>query len=114
MQRGSHQKKQRSFVGQLAPGEISESREFSAGAVPLHARPLVKTLQWQVNIFVGFEFQHCQSSGHGRGQHVEHGAVGGGEGRDLRIKTGRIKALVERRDIFDDQRFQPAFGMHPP
>ena len=62
MQRGRHQKQQRPFGRQLPLGKISEALELSARMVPGHPRPVVQTLQRQVDIFVGLQFDHRQSA----------------------------------------------------
>jgi len=48
------------------------------------------------------------------GEHVEHGAVRGGEGRHLGVEAPVIQVFVDRVYIAYHQRFQPAFGMESP
>jgi len=64
-----------------------------------------------VDVFVGFEFDDGQAMIAGGGKHVEHSAVGGGEGWDLRIEGAVIEMLIDRAHVADDQRLKPALGM---
>ncbi|PYX89131.1 MAG: hypothetical protein DMG67_15810 [Acidobacteria bacterium] len=82
--------------------------------VPLHARPVVESLQRQVDIFIRFQFQHSQASLAGRGQHIDHGAVAGGKCRHLGVHESRIKRRIHGGDVPDDQRLQPALRLHAP
>ncbi len=104
------QVEQRLLRRQLSIREISEARKFCAGVVPLDSRPVIEALQGQVDVFVGFEFDDGEAAVAGGGQHVEHGAVGGGECGNLRIELLRLQALVDDADVGDDQGFEPALG----
>ena len=82
--------------------------------MPFHTRPIVQPLQRQVNVFVGFQFHHCQPPGVCSGEHVDHGAVGGGEGRNLRIQARWIESVIDHSDIAHHQRLQPSLRTQPP
>ena len=114
MQSGRHQEEQRLVGAQLSSRKVSEALELAAGLVPRHSRPVVQTLQGQVNILVGLEFDDGEASLPGDGEHVDHGAIGSRKRRYLGIQTGGIQTFVHCRDVAHDQRFQPAFGMQPP
>src|ERR1700686_2927298 len=106
VQGGRYQVKQGLFGRQLATGEISEAGKFSASVVPLDSRPVIQALQREVDILVGLELHDREPAVVRGGQHVEHGAVGGGECGNLRIERARVQALVDHADIGDHQRFQ--------
>ena len=106
-----NQEQKRICARKFAAGEGPELLELAASVMPLHAGPVVETLQTQVDIFVGFEFDDGQAIVAGGGQHVEHGAVGGGEGRGLRVEGAVIEVLVERSYVADQQRLKPALRM---
>ncbi|MGC1449430.1 MAG: hypothetical protein WA830_05265 [Candidatus Sulfotelmatobacter sp.] len=78
--------------------------------MPRNPRPVVETLERQMDVFVGFQFDAGQAAVMRGGQHVDHGPVGGGECGNLRIEQARIQALVDDADIGHHERFQPAFG----
>lgn len=79
--------------------------------MPLNARPIIETLQRKVNIFISLEFNDREPSVAGQGEDIEHGAIGSGKCRDLRVMMARVKALVECSDITKNQRLEPALGM---
>src|ERR1700733_1001934 len=62
VQRGGDEKQQRWLVAQFAAGKISEALKFSASAVPLDSRPVVKPLQRQMDIFFGLELDHGEAA----------------------------------------------------
>lgn len=60
-----------------------------------------------MNVFVGLEFDDGEASVAGGGENVDHGAIAGSEGWDLRIDMQTIETRVEDGDVADDQRFDP-------
>src|ERR1039458_1728932 len=102
--------KQGSSVGELASGEIAVAEEASVLLVPAHAGPVVEALEREMNVFVGLELEDGEATVVGAGEHVDHGAIAGGEGGHLRIDEALVEAPVDGADIADDQRFQPALG----
>src|SRR5215470_2588835 len=66
-----------------------------------------------MDVLIRFQLNNRQLAITLRGQHDEHGAVGSGKSRHLRIEATWIEALVERTDIAHHQRFQPALRMQP-
>src|SRR3984957_13535377 len=67
-----------------------------------------------MNVFVSLEFDYRKASIPREREHINHGAVRGGERRHLRIQGRRIQALVYRSYLANDQRLQPALRMQPP
>jgi len=110
---GRNQKHQRRLVGEFASGEVALTREFAALLVPAHARPVVEPLQRKVDVLVGFKFKNGEAAVESTGQHVEHGAVGGGERRHLRVDKSRIQPLVDGAHVARDEGFEPALGSKP-
>ena len=82
--------------------------------MPSYARSVVDSLKWKLEIFVGFEFDDGEASVVGFGEDVDHRAIGGGEGWNLRVDELGTQASVEGSDVIEDERFEPAFGMHAP
>src|SRR4029077_21179450 len=82
--------------------------------MPLHARPVIQALQWQMDVFVRFQFHNDQAPFAGRGQHIEHGAIRGREGGYLGIETAVVEFLVHSSDIAYYERLQPPFRVQAP
>jgi len=80
-----HEKKQRFFRGEFCAAEIPGTKKLAAGIMPFHARPVVQSLQRQVNVFISFELHNrqpplgvfglCQVKGDGA-VFKHHGACG--------------------------------------
>jgi hypothetical protein len=70
-----NQEQKRICARKFAAGEGPELLELAASVMPLHAGPVVETLQRQVDIFVGFEFDDSQAIVAGGGEHVERSYV---------------------------------------
>jgi len=52
VQRGSNQEKKWRLCREFAPWKISEALELLSLLVPIHSRPVVKTLQRQMNVLI--------------------------------------------------------------
>src|ERR1700684_184697 len=102
MQRRSHQEQQRLISAQFSPGKISKALELAASMMPGNSRPVIQSLQRQMNVFIGVEFDYRKASVSREGEHVNHGAVCRGERRHLRIETTRVQSLVHRCDVAND------------
>ena len=113
-QRRRHHKQQRRLGRQFNTGKITVLAELSALVVPLYPRPVVEPLQGQMDILMRLELEHSQPALAGGGQHIDHGAVAGGEGGHLRIHMPRVEAGIKTRQIGDEFRFQPALRLHAP
>src|SRR5271165_245160 len=101
---------QRRRVGELTAGEVSVAHEASVLLVPAHARPVVEALEREMDVFVGFELEDGETTVKSAGEHVDHGAVGGGEGGHLRVHEATVETLVDGADVAGNERFQPALG----
>lgn len=77
----------------------------AATVVPFDSRPIIQVLQGKVDILVGLPLHDREPAVVRGGQHVEHGAVGGGECGNLRIERARVQPFVDHADIGDHQRF---------
>src|ERR1700690_3797757 len=113
-QRGRDQKEQRLLGRELAAREIPELGKLSAALVPGYTRPVIHTLQGEVDILVGLEFDDGQTPLASLRQNVDHRSIGCGKRRHLRINKVRTQPPFERYDVAGNQRFQPALGMHTP
>jgi hypothetical protein len=51
---------------------VAELLELAARAVPLYPRPVIQTLQRQVDALVSLEVDHRQPSLAGEGEHVDY------------------------------------------
>jgi len=80
--------------------------------MPLNSRPVVQTLQRQVNVLIRFQFQDGEPSFERQRQHIDHRPVCRGKRRDLRIHGLGCKPLVDHADVGAHQRLQPPLGMH--
>jgi len=103
VQGGSDQKQQGLSRTEFAKWKVSEALELAASMVPGHARPIVQTLQGQVNVFIGLEFDDTEPARAGDGQHINHGAVGGGKSGYLGIETCRFQLFLHGSNILDHQ-----------
>ena len=63
-----------------------------------HANPIVESLQGQVQIFVGLEFDDRETAVAIEGEQVEHAAIAGGECGNLRVE---LVATNLRQQIAD-------------
>src|SRR5664279_5034146 len=63
-----------------------------------------------MDVLVGLEFEDSETAVEGAGEHVDHGAVGGGEGGNLRVDEALVEAFVDGADVANDRRLQPALG----
>ena len=82
--------------------------------MPGDARPVIKSLQRQVNVLIRFQFDNRQSAFASHRQNVNHRAVRGRERGYLRIAPARIELIIQGANIFDHERLQPALGMQSP
>ena len=91
--------------------KISESLKLASCLMPSHSRPVIQSLQGQVDVFIRLEFHHCQSPFASDGQHINHGAIRSRKRRHLLIQARCIKPFVHCTHILNYQRFQPALRM---
>src|SRR5271167_307765 len=106
---GDEVEKGRRF-GKLTAGEVAVADEAAVLLVPAHARPVVEALEREMNVLVGLQLEDGEAAIEGAGEDVDHGAVGGGEGGNLRVDEALVEPLVDGANVADDQRFQPALG----
>ena len=85
--------------------KVSKLLKFAALLMPLDPAPVIKTLQRQMNVFVGFELDHRQLAGAGNGKHIDHGAVCGCERRHLHIHIIVIETRIKQCDLPANHRF---------
>src|ERR1051326_7743296 len=95
-------------------GKIAMLLELAPVVVPKHSRPVIQALQREMDVLIGFELYYRKPAFAGAGEYVNHGAIGSGESRHLRIHVRRIEPRIYRRDAFEDQRLKPAFGINSP
>ena len=95
-------------------GEVAEFQELAAFMVPGDPGPVVETLQREMDVFVGLEFDDHETVGSSAGKDVNHGAVGSRESRHLAVNTGWIETVIEHVDVGGNNGFQPALGHHLP
>ena len=59
-QRRGDQEQQRWRAGELASGKVAVAGELAVLLMPAHPRPIVESLQRQVNVLIGLQFQNSQ------------------------------------------------------
>ena len=80
------------------------------------ADPVVETLEGEVQILRGFEFEDGEAAVAGDGEEVEHAAVACLEGGDLGVDVGGVElaegalAFGEGADVLAEGGFEPGFG----
>lgn len=79
---------------QLHAGEITVTLQITRLLMPADARPIVRRLQWQVQIFGGFQLQNGEAAGSGGAQKVENSVLRGGLRKNLFVHP-----LGKQRDI---------------
>jgi hypothetical protein len=67
-----------------------------------------------VKVFVGLQFNHRQPALASERKDIDHSAVGRRKRGHLRIDAFRSQTSVERLDISEHHRLQPALRMHTP
>src|ERR1019366_1610567 len=84
-QRRRHQHQKRLFRGDFAAREISELRKLSTALVPGHSRPVIHSLQRQVDVLVRLEFDHGQAPVASCRENVNHCPTSRREGGPLPV-----------------------------
>src|SRR6266404_6156312 len=113
-QRWRDQKQQRRLRRKLRAWKISVLLKLASLMMPQNARPIVQSLQWEMDIFVCFQLQNGKASSASAGEDINHRSVAGGKRRDLRVDVRWIQPRVDRSYSFEDQRLQPALRIHAP
>ena len=86
--------------------------------VPADAQPIVQALQGEMQVLIGFEFQHRQTAVAGHREQVEHAAIAGLKSRYLGVNVRGVKLrkaalpVAERLDIAAQLRFKPCLRCH--
>ena len=76
-QGGSDQEKQRWIRRELYSGKIPEFLELASLMVPADARPIIKALQGQMYVFIGFKLDDREPALAGAGKDINHRAIRG-------------------------------------
>ena len=79
--------------------------------VPAHADPVVKSLQRKLRVLGRLQLDDSEAAIRGNGEQVEHAAVGGCEGRHLRVDVRGVELFVEHAKIAVEHAFEPALGL---
>ena len=86
-QRGGYEVQQRSGPLEPQAGKVSVALHFARSALlrtllvqRAHANPVIQALQRQLQILIGFQFNHREPPICGGGEQIEHAAVCGGKG----------------------------------
>ena len=119
VQSGTDQGKARRQRREPDAGEVAVALELAEAGdrvgilhvVPAYADPVVEPLQGKLWVFGGFEFNDGEAAIRGDGQQVEHAAIGGGEGGDLRVDVRGIELFVEDAEIAVERGLEPALGL---
>src|SRR5258708_9054133 len=88
--------------------KIAVARDFSALQLPANAQPIVGSLQRQVQMLSGLQFDDRQPSGARYGQEVEHAVFAPGIGKNLSVNKPLIEHGMNALDGLADDGFQPA------
>ena len=84
-QRRGNQIQQGRLLRERYAGEITMLVKLLPLLAPLDTRPIIKALQREVYVLIGFQLHHRQSAIAGAGKHVDHGTVGGRKCGYLRV-----------------------------
>ena len=82
------------------------------GVVKADADPVVETLEGELGVFVGFDFEDGEATVVVDGEQVEHAAVAGGEGGNLGVGVFGAEGVVEACKFAAEFAFEPALGLH--
>src|SRR5712692_7179301 len=108
----SNEVNDRRGILQLDPAEIPVPREVTSFQVPAHAKPIVRSLQRKMDVFVGFQLKNSQSPAARYRQQVENPVFTAAVGEDLRVNKSRIERGIDPRHVLAHQGLQPALRLH--
>src|SRR5579863_3091152 len=96
---GRDEKEPRGDLRERDPLKIAPRGELLAIEVPLHAHPIIKRLQGQMDVLIGFYFDDGEPAVAIDAQQIDDAALAGGKLRDLSIERRRVNHRVEGFDL---------------
>jgi len=111
VQRRGNQVHKRRRVLKLHVRKITIAFEIAVLEMAAHAKPIVGSLQREMNVFAGLQFQDDQAAGARDTEKVEDTVFAARFGEYLAVDISRIKRGIDAGDIFSNQRFEPALWL---
>src|SRR5260370_34595930 len=110
-QRWRHEVDKRRSLLQFNSRKIAIARDFSALQLPANAQPIVGSLQRQMDMLAGLQFDDRQPSGMRYGEEVENAVFAPGIGKNLSVNKPLIEHGINARDVLANDGFQPALRL---
>src|SRR6267143_5646817 len=94
-QRGRHEIDERRRLLQSDPLKIAVASDLSALQLPANAQPIVRSLQRQMDVLAGLQFNDRQPAGTSHGEEVENAVFAPGIGKNLSVD----ESLIEQKTL---------------
>src|ERR1700682_710912 len=109
--RGRDEIDERRSLLQSDPLKIAVASDLSALQLPANAQPIVRSLQRQMDVLAGLQFNDRQSAGTSHGEEVENAVFAPGIGKNLSVDESLIEHGIDTRDVLANNGFQPALSV---
>src|SRR5260370_1884956 len=110
-QRRRHQIDKRRSLLQSASWKIAVASDLSALQLPANAQPIIRSLQRQMDVLTGLQFNDGQPSGTRHGDEIENAVFASRIGKNLRGDESLIEHAIDARDVLAGNEFQPALRL---
>src|ERR1700682_4844937 len=111
--RGRDEIDERRSLLQSDPLKIAVASDLSALQLPANAQPIVRSLQRQMDVLAGLQFNDRQSAGTSHGEEVENAVLRPGIGKHMSVDESLIEHGIDARDVLANNGFQPALRLGP-
>src|SRR4029077_6508442 len=91
--------------------KITLASDLTALQLPSHAQPIVRGLQWQMNVLTGLQFKSRKPSRAGYSQHIENAMFSAGIGKNLSVDVSLIEHCIDARDVLANNGIQPTLRL---
>src|SRR6266849_5941023 len=111
-QRRRHEIDKRGSLLQFNPRKIAVACDLAALQLSTHAQPIIRSLQRQMDVLAGFQFNDRQPAGTRHREQVENSVLAPGIGKNLRVDEPLIEQGIDARDVLANEGFQPALRLN--
>src|SRR5882724_10578896 len=110
-QRRRHQINEGRSLLQNDPWEIAVAGDLSALQQPANAQPIIGSLQRQVNVLAGFQFNDRQPASTRHSEKVKNAVFASRIGKNLRVDESLVEHGIHARYVFANNGFEPALRL---
>ncbi len=91
--------------------KITIASDLTALQLPSYTQPIVRGLQWQMNVLTGLQFNNRKPSGARYSQQIENAVFSACIGKNLGVDVPLIEHGIDARDVLANNGIQPALGL---